>query len=53
MHHQPPQNDVAIVVRLPAELREALKAAAAADERSVASLMRLAAREYLNKEVRK
>jgi len=48
--HQTPQNDVAVVVRLPAELRDALKVAAAAEERSVASLLRLAARQYLNKD---
>ena len=50
MTPQTPQNDVAVVVRLPAELRDALKAAAQAEERSVASLLRLAARQYLNKE---
>ena len=43
-HHQ---NDVAVIVRLPTELREALKAQAASEDRSVASLLRLAAREYL------
>lgn len=40
-------SDVAIVVRLPQELREDLKARAAAEDRSVASLLRLAARQYL------
>ncbi|CAB4932745.1 unannotated protein [freshwater metagenome] len=44
-------NDVAIVVRLPQELREALKARAAAEDRSVASVMRLAARQYVESEV--
>ena len=43
-----PQNDVAVIVRLPAELREALKARAAAEDRSVASLLRRAARLYLH-----
>lgn len=52
MNHSTPPNDVAVVVRLPADLRDALKAAAASEERSVASLLRLAAREYLKKEVR-
>jgi predicted DNA-binding protein len=42
-----PANDVAIVVRLPQDLREALKACAAAEDRSVASIMRLAARQYV------
>ena len=42
-----PANDVAIVVRLPQDLREALKARAAAEDRSVASVMRLAARQYV------
>ena len=51
LNHTTPQNDVAVVVRLPIELREALKAAAAAEDRSVASLLRLAAREYLSKAV--
>jgi hypothetical protein len=40
-------NDVAIVVRLPRDLREALKERAAAEDRSVASVMRLAARQYV------
>ena len=43
-HHQ---NDVAVIVRLPAELREALKVQAASEDRSVASLLRMAARQYL------
>ena len=46
-----PANDVAIVVRLPQDLREALKARAAAEDRSVASVMRLAARQYVESEV--
>lgn len=47
MHTEVPQNDVAVIVRLPVELREALKARATAEDRSVASLLRLAARNYL------
>lgn len=39
---------VAIVVRLPLELRDALTERAAAEDRSVASLMRRAARAYLD-----
>ncbi|NPC42847.1 ribbon-helix-helix protein, CopG family [Nocardioides sp. zg-1230] len=46
-----PANDVAIVVRLPQDLREALKARAAAEDRSMASVMRLAARQYVESEV--
>ena len=42
--------DVAIVVRLPHDLRDALKQRAAAEDRSVASLMRVAARTYLDSE---
>lgn len=45
------QNDSAVVVRLPHALRDALKAQAAAEDRSVASLLRLAARQYLLREV--
>lgn len=41
------RNEVAIVVRLPANLRDAIKARAAFEDRSVASLLHLAAREYL------
>jgi hypothetical protein len=37
-------DEVAPVVRLPLDLRDALRARAAAEDRSVASLMRLAAR---------
>ncbi|GAA5117284.1 hypothetical protein GCM10023339_27810 [Alloalcanivorax gelatiniphagus] len=44
-------NDVALVVRLPHDLRDALKARAAAEDRSVASVMRLAARQYVESEV--
>jgi plasmid stability protein len=43
-------NDVALVVRLPHDLREALKERAAAEDRSVASLLRVAARTYLDSE---
>lgn len=43
----PATPDVAVVVRLPRELREALKRRAAEEDRSVASLLRLAARQYL------
>jgi predicted DNA-binding protein len=48
----PKVTDVAVVVRLPRELREALKQRAAEEDRSVASLLRLAARTYLDKEMR-
>jgi hypothetical protein len=41
-------NDVAIVVRLPRELRDALKQQATAEDRSVASLLRVAVRTYLD-----
>lgn len=43
-------NDVALVVRLPLDLRNALRERAAAEDRSVASLMRIAARTYLDSE---
>lgn len=43
-------NDVALVVRLPHDLRDALKARAAAEDRSLASLIRVAARTYLETE---
>lgn len=43
-------NDVALVVRLPHDLRDALKARAAAEDRSLASLLRVAARTYLETE---
>lgn len=42
-----PANDAVLVVRLPAELRDALQARAAIEDRSLASLLRLAARDYL------
>jgi plasmid stability protein len=45
-----PVNDVALVVRLPHDLRDALKERAAADDRSLASLVRVAARTYLESE---
>lgn len=41
-------NDVAIVVRLPHDLRNELKKRAAAEDRSVASLLRVAVRVYLD-----
>ena len=41
-------NDVVIVVRLPHDLRDALKERAASEDRSVASLLRMAARTYLD-----
>ena len=50
---EPPMNepqtsdDVAVVVRLPRDLRDELKRQAAQEDRSVASLLRLAARAYL------
>lgn len=40
-------NDVAVVVRLPHDLREALKARARVEDRSLASLLRVAAVAYL------
>ena len=43
-------NDVALVVRLPHDLRDALKERAAVEDRSLASLMRIAARTYLDTE---
>lgn len=42
------KDDVALVVRLPRDLRDALKARAAEEDRSVASVLRLAARTYLD-----
>lgn len=42
----------AVVVRLPHDLREALRERAAQDDRTVASLMRLAARAYLGRDGR-
>ena len=41
------QHAVAISVRLPADLRAALKERARQEDRSVASLLRLAAQQYL------
>lgn len=41
--------DVAVVVRLPVELREALAARAVEEDRSVASILRVAARAYLRR----
>jgi hypothetical protein len=40
-------NDVAVLVRLPRQLSEALAARAAVEDRSVASVLRVAARRYL------
>lgn len=40
--------DAAVVVRLPQALREALRARAEVEDRTVASLLRLAARAYLD-----
>ena len=45
-----PTEDVALVVRLPRDLRDALRQRAAVEDRSIASLMRLAARNYLDVE---
>ena len=47
MNTEPSTNEVAVVVRLPQDLREALRQRAAAEDRSVASLLRRAARNYL------
>ncbi len=41
------RNDVAIIVRLPRGLRDRLAERAATEDRSVASVMRLAATSYL------
>jgi plasmid stability protein len=46
-------SEVAVVVRLPRELRDALKVRAAAEDRSVASLLRVAARAYLSSDAAK
>ena len=46
-----PADDVALVVRLPRDLRDALKDRARAEDRSVASLLRVAARMYLSTEL--
>jgi plasmid stability protein len=40
-------NDVAVVIRLPRDLRDALKRRAASEDRSVASLLRMAVRAYV------
>jgi hypothetical protein len=40
-------NDVALVIRVTSELRDALKTRAAEEDRSVASVLRVAARSYL------
>jgi hypothetical protein len=42
-------NDVAVLVRLSRQLRDELAAQAAEEDRSVASLLRVAAREYLRR----
>lgn len=41
-------NDVAIVVRLSRDLRDALKKQAASEDRSLASMLRVAVRAYLD-----
>lgn len=46
--HNQPVKTTAVVVRLPQELREALMRRAAAEDRTLASLLRLAARDYLD-----
>jgi hypothetical protein len=40
--------DAAVVVRLPQDLRDALRAQAVAEDRTLASLLRVAARAYLD-----
>lgn len=47
LNNEASPNEVALVVRLPRDLRDALKERAAAEDRSVASLLRRAARAYL------
>ena len=47
MNTEATPNEVAVVVRLPRDLRDALKDRAAAEDRSVASLLRMAARAYV------
>ncbi len=49
MNDPNPRNGVIVVVRLPKDLRDAIKACADREDRSVASLMRVAAREYLDR----
>ncbi|WP_344145813.1 hypothetical protein [Nocardioides koreensis] len=51
MNTETTANDVAVVVRLPRDLRDALKLCAASEDRSVASLLRMAARAYLPAEL--
>ena len=46
--HTDNTEDVAIVVRLPRDLRDALRHQAAHEDRSLASLIRVASRTYLN-----
>lgn len=46
--HNQSLNTTAVVVRLPPDLREALLRRAAAEDRTLASLLRLAARNYLD-----
>jgi hypothetical protein len=41
--------DAAVVVRLPGALREALRQQAAREDRTLASLLRVAARSYLDR----
>jgi hypothetical protein len=47
MNNPETSQDVAVVVRLPRDLRDELKRRAAHEDRSVASLLRVAARAYL------
>ena len=47
MNTETTTNDVAVVIRLPRDLRDALKERAASEDRSVASLLRIAARAYV------
>lgn len=44
--------DVAVLIRLPQELRDALAQRAREEDRSVASLLRVAARHYIERGVR-
>jgi len=43
----------AVVVRLPQDLRDALRAQAVAEDRTLASLLRIAARAYLDTTARR
>ena len=45
--------DAAVVVRLPQDLRDALRAQAVAEDRTLASLLRIAARAYLDTAARR